>query len=167
MNSWHLLVSVLLAGASLAAASPAAADQYLRGVLDGEQKQWQVLESQGQSTAYFSDSGGYLDITLQGHEDARFSTKGAVSISMLAMDGRLPDEAEVIFFPEATLLPNYNSDGQDGELELTRFERNGDRLRISGRYRGTLGYVESARQRGEATRHMEVDIEFDLVLPQD
>lgn len=167
MNFTHLAVSLALAGVLGGATLTASADNILRGTLDGERREWQVLASHGESTAYFQDMDRLLEVTIQGHADARFTTKGALSISMLAMDGRLPSEAEVMYFPEATMLPNYSNEGQDGELELARFEQDGDRLHIRGRYRGSLGYVETMRPRTEPTRYIEVDVEFDLVLPRD
>jgi hypothetical protein len=166
VNATIKSIACLLAGVMGAAASTASAADRLRGTVDGEERQWQVLASHGESTAYFRDMNGLLEVTIQGHADARFTTKGALSISMLAMDGQLPFEAEVMYFPEAAMLPNFNSDGQDGELELERFEQDGDRLYIRGRYRGSLGYVETIRPRVEPTRHIDVDLEFDLALPR-
>lgn len=166
MNIKKLLSSLALAVTGLAAATGASADEILRGTLDGEQRQWHVLVAHGQSTTYFQDETGYLDVTIQGHAEPRFATKGALSISMLAMGGQPPDEADVMYFPEAGMLPNYNSDGQHGELELARFTIDGDELRVTGRYRGTLGYVETIGPRAAPTRVMEVDVEFDLIVPR-
>ena len=167
MNIKWLLYFILFGVMMLAAAPGALGDDVLRGTLDGEERQWHVLATHGQSTSYFREDFGYVEVTLQGHAEARFATKGALSISMLAMNGQLPVEAEVMYFPEATLLPNYNSDGQEGQLELERFAVEGDQLRITGRYQGTLRYVESIRPQGESSRHMTVDVRFDLLVPRE
>jgi hypothetical protein len=144
----------------------AAADQLFRGTLDGKAHEWHVLMAEGHSSSYFSDQGGWIDVTLQGHAEQRFSTKGALSISMLSMGGQPPDEVEVIYFPEATMLPNFNSEDQDAGLEISKFAINGDELHIAGRYRGSLRYVETMRPQSPSSRHMDIDVEFDLVVPR-
>jgi len=167
MNTRSLFSFILFGVMMLAAVPGALGDDVLRGTLDGEERQWHVLVAHGRSTSYFREDFGYVDVTLQGHAEARFSTKGALSISMLAMNGQLPVEAEVIYFPAATMLPNYNSDGQEGQLELEHFAVEGDQLRISGRYQGTLRYVESIGPKGQSSRHMAVDVRFDLRVPRE
>lgn len=159
---FFVLSAALIFGSPLAAA-----DQLFRGTLDGKAHEWQVVMAEGHSSSYFSDQGGYIDVTLQGHAEQRFSTKGALSISMLSMGGQPPDEVEVIYFPEATMLPNFNSEGQDAELEISKFAINGDELHITGRYRGSLRYVETMRPQSPSSRHMDIDVEFDLVVPRE
>jgi hypothetical protein len=160
-------LSCVLSAALLFGSPLAVADNLMRGTLDGKAHEWQIVMAEGHSSSYFSDQGAYIDVTLQGHAEQRFSTKGALSISMLSMGGQPPDEVEVMYFPEATMLPNFNSEGQDAELEISKFTINGDELHIAGRYRGLLRYVETIRPQGSSSRHMDIDVEFDLVVPRE
>ena len=124
-------VSCVLSAALLFGSPLAGADNLMRGTLDGKAHEWQIVMAEGHSSSYFSDQGAYIDVTLQGHAEQRFSTKGALSISMLSMGGQPPDEVEVMYFPEATMLPNFSSEGQDAELEISKFTINGDELHIA------------------------------------
>ncbi len=160
--------SGLILGTLLLSAAPLAlADSVLRGTLDGEARVWHVVQGGGNSTASFRADPAYIDVTLQGHAEKRFSTKGALSISLLAMGGQPPDEAEVMYFPEATMLPHYSSEGEAAEFEITEFSIDGDQLHIAGRYRGTLRYVETIRPQSPSSKRVEIDVEFDMVVPRE
>lgn len=150
--------------ALLSALSIADAGQSFKGTIGGEPREWHVVQGEGHSSVEFEDHGGYLDITIQGHASPRAVTKGAISITFMPTGGAIPDEAEVMYFPEGGMLPNFNNDGKGGELKLTRMAIEGDSILLTGRYTGTLQYVGKIGPGGrDPSRTLDVDIEFDVV----
>src|SRR5690554_8236825 len=75
----------------------------IRGTLDGEPHEWHVLSEGDMSTANFSElMPGMVNVTVQGHREARYEPQRTRRISFLVMQGA-PSEASVTYFHERGL----------------------------------------------------------------
>lgn len=153
-------VGILVAG-SLLLGTAAHADTF-EGTIDGEPRQWHILEYEGESTASFSEDFGMLDVSLQGHAEQRFTTQGTLSINFTLMDSQLIDEPEVMYLPESSMFPNYMAVEGSGQLTLDHYTVDGDTARFSGRYEGELMRYESMRDEPNADDTISVDVRFDI-----
>lgn len=141
---------------------PVAYADTLKGSIDGEQRTWHILERQGQSSASFSEIGpNAVSFTVQGHRAQRFETQGSLSINFMLMNGQPMGGAEVAYFPGRRMFPHYNTNDAPG-LELDEIVIDGDRARVSGRFRGELVHVESITAGEDPDNTVHVDVRFDV-----
>ncbi|WP_077280010.1 hypothetical protein [Thioalkalivibrio denitrificans] len=134
----------------------------MQGTIDGEQRTWHILERQGQSSASFSEIGpDAVSFTVQGHRAERFETQGALSINFMLMNGQPMGGAEVAYFPGRRMFPHYNTNDAPG-LELDEIVIDGDRARVSGRFRGEFVHVESMTAGEDPDNTIPVDVHFDV-----
>ena len=135
----------------------------IRGTLDGEPHEWHVLSEGDMSTANFSElMPGMVNVTVQGHREARYETQGTLSISFMVMQGA-PSEASVTYFHESGLTPHYGTES-DVPIELEVLELEGDSGRAKGRVSTSLAYVESMQSSHDAANSIDLDVEFDVTL---
>lgn len=135
----------------------------IRGTLDGEPHEWHVLSEGDMSTANFSElMPGMVNVTVQGHREARYATQGTLSISFMVMQGQ-PGDASVTYFHESGLTPHYGTES-DVPIEIEELEIDGETGRVKGRVATSLAYVESMMTEHDHDNAMEIDVTFDVVL---
>lgn len=133
----------------------------MEGVLGGEERQWQIIDRGGASTANFREiAPRMVQFSLQGHRGERFETEGSLSINFMAMNGVVSGPVEVSYFPASRMFPSYA--GRGNEVEIERLEVDGDRASVQGRFRGTLHHVEGIGATEDPDDTLDIDIHFDL-----
>lgn len=135
----------------------------IRGTLNGEPHEWHVLSEGDMSTANFSElMPGMVNVTVQGHREARYATQGTLSISFMVMQGQ-PGDASVTYFHESGLTPHYGTES-DVPIEIEALEIDGETGRVKGRVATSLAYVESMMTEHDHDNAMEIDVTFDVAL---
>lgn len=161
MTRQHLLTAFSLA--ALLGTAPAVANT-LKGTLNGEQREWTIIEARGgQSTASYDEIGpGMVNISIQGVEGKSYAVQGSLTLSMTLMQGKPVMPPEVAFFPEKKMLPNY-SESQPDDWKLETEPVGDGTMKVRGHYRGTLTRVEAIGQDPKADDTMKVDVRFDVL----
>lgn len=155
-----LLVAMLF-GMVLATACTALADD-VSGSVDGEARQWHVLQGDDGKTVSFSEfSPGFHTITIQAHRNNRYEVEGSVSITFSLMDGELSD-GQAMYFPEARMTPHFTDENAHEGLVLERVELDGGHTRLVGRYEGELAYRGSMFSEADETNTISLAVEFDV-----
>ncbi|KAA5805409.1 hypothetical protein F1654_05370 [Alkalicaulis satelles] len=154
------LLLAALPGLALAAA-PALADD-VSGSLDGEPRQWHVLQGEDSKTVNFrQDSPGFYSVTVQAHRNPRYEVEGSVSITFSLMGEEVLD-ATAMYFPEARMTPHFTDESALEGLVLERVELDGGQPRITGRYEGVLGYRASMFREPDPANTVSLVVEFDV-----
>lgn len=134
----------------------------LEGSIDGEERQWYILEADGRSTAEFSEHmPGMLGISVQGHAEESFAMRGTIAVSITLIDGEPVGGLEVSYFPEDGMFPMYTSAGES-DWNLDPVEEDGDTAAVSGHFTGTLQRVESMRDEPDPDDTLAVELRFDV-----
>lgn len=151
----------LTAAIGLNAGISLAADASLAGAIDGEPKEWVVVERETTSTASFSElSPGLIRVTIEGHQDDLVTTEGSLVITFMVMQGS-PRETEVNYFPEASRVPVYTLSESDG-LSLDTLDIDGDRARIVGSVEDELPRQESFTDEPDPDDSIQLEVRFDV-----
>ena len=140
----------------------------LEGELNGEIRQWHILESGGNSTANYSSLGaGMQTLTIQGHAENRYAMQGTLSINLTVMNGNLLDDPEVSYFPESRMFPIYSS--EDGSTTLQNFtvQQQGENIHVSGEVHGNLYRMEGIGQATNYDDTMSITVRFDAELKEE
>lgn len=162
MQPRHVMLGALIAAGLGLCAGQVMANE-ISGTLDGEPHEWHVLSEGGMSTANFSEfMPGMVNVTVQGHREARFETQGTLSIDFMVMQGT-PSEASVTYFHESGLTPHYGTE-EEVPIEIEELETDGDSGRVKGRVATSLAYVESMMAGHDHDNVMEIDVTFDVEL---
>lgn len=142
-------------------AGAALADE-VSGSVDGEARQWHVLQGDDGKTVKFRQlSPGIHQVTVQAHRNTRYEIEGSFSITFSLMDGELIG-SEAMYFPTARMTPHFsNENAQDG-LVLERVELEGGQARLVGRYEGELAYRESMFSELDGGNTISLVVEFDV-----
>lgn len=152
------VLTVLMA---LAAGVATAGESRLAGELDGETREWIIVERQTTSSAAFSElSSGLVRVTIAGHADDLVTTEGSLVITFMVMQGT-PREVEVKYFPEASRLPVYTLSQSDA-LDLDSIEIDGDTARIVGGFDGDIPRQEDFNEDPDPENSIHLDVEFDV-----
>ncbi|OYD23355.1 hypothetical protein [Oceanimonas baumannii] len=138
----------------------------LAGTLDGKQHNWHILEHQQGSTANFSEiMPGMYSVSIQGHRQNKYETKGTLTIDFMIMQGKA-NTASVTYFPESTLTPHYGTK-EEVSIQLDVLELNGDTGRASGSVETSLLYVENLQTEHNPNNKLQADIRFDVTLQKE
>ncbi|AGA35320.1 hypothetical protein TVNIR_3692 [Thioalkalivibrio nitratireducens DSM 14787] len=157
-----------VAGAALLAAHLiGGASDRVEGQIDGDARSWHVLEFEGESTATFHEfSHGMIGVSIQGHQAPRFQVQGTISIDFTIMNDQVLDGAEVAYFPERSMTPNY-ANGGDGRFELLTSDLSGPDARFEGRFVGTLVRFERMDDVPDPDDTIEVELYFDVTATRE
>jgi len=139
----------------------------IEGQIDGDARSWHVLEFEGESTATFHEfSHGMIGISIQGHQEPRFQVQGTISIDFTIMNDQVLDGAEVAYFPERSMVPNYANEGE-GRFELLTSDISGPQARFEGRFEGTLVRFERMDDVPNPDDTIEVELYFDVTAQRE
>jgi hypothetical protein len=139
----------------------------IEGQIDGDPRSWHVLEFEGDSTATFHEFGhGMVSVSIQGHQEPRFQVQGTISIDFAMMGNQVLGGAEVAYFPEPSMVPNYTNDGE-GRFELLRSDISGPEARFEGRFAGTLARTERMGDEPNPGDTIEVELYFDVTAKRE
>lgn len=155
------LLMAALPAMALATACTAMADD-VSGSVDGEARQWHVLQGDDGKTVNFSEfSPGFQTVTIQAHRSTRYEVEGSISITFSLMDGEISD-GEAMYFPEARMTPHFTDENAHERLVLERVELDGGDTRLVGRYEGELAYRGSMFSEADETNTVSLVVEFDV-----
>lgn len=133
----------------------------LQGTLNGEEQSWHILQKDDMSTASYTElSPGMLTVTLQGHSEQRYAVKGTLSVNFTMMNGQMIGNSEVTYFPTKKFMQNYSNQDKPAHWELEIKQAEGDRMRFTGRYKGTLNYT--GKPSDGQSESMDIDVNFDI-----
>jgi len=139
----------------------------IEGQIDGDARSWHVLEFEGESTATFHEfSHGMIGVSIQGHQERRFQVQGTISIDFTMMNDQVLGGAEVAYFPERSMVPNYANEG-DGRFELLTSDISGPEARFEGRFEGTLIRFERMDDVPNPDDTIEVELYFDVTAKRE
>ena len=140
----------------------------LEGELDGETRQWHILERGGNSTAYYSSFGaGMQTLTIQGHAENRYAMQGTLSINLTVMNGNLLGDPEVSYFPESRMFPSYSSEDGSATLQNFSMKQQGDHIHVSGEVLGNLYRMEGIGQDTNYDDTISINVRFDTELREE
>lgn len=140
----------------------------LEGELDGETRQWHILERGGNSTAYYSSFGaGMQTLTIQGHAENRYAMQGTLSINLTVMNGNLLGDPEVSYFPESRMFPSYSSEDGSATLQNFSMQQQGDHIHVSGEVLGNLYRMEGIGQDTNYDDTISINVHFDAELKEE
>ena len=140
----------------------------LEGELDGETRQWHILERGDNSTAYYSSFGaGMQTLTIQGHAEKRYAMQGTLSINLTVMNGNLLGDPEVSYFPESRMFPSYSSEDSSTTLHNFSMQQQGDNFHVSGEVRGNLYRMEGIGQDTNYDDTISINVHFDAELKEE
>lgn len=163
LRSRHSLSKTLFLTGLTAAAligSPAFADT-IEGSLNGKPQTWHVLNQGGASTANFTElSPGMQTVTLQGHVEEKFATRGTLSIGFTLMNGALLTPPEVSYFHTDRFMPSYGNQDTPPHWELSVSEIDGNSAHFVGRYQGALNL--QGKPEGDEPQTLELAVDFDV-----
>lgn len=143
--------------------APLAVANELTGTLNGEQHSWHILEHEQGSTANFSElMPGMYSVSIQGHRQNKYETKGTLTIDFMVIQGKV-NTASVTYFPESSLTPHYGTK-EEVPIQLDVLELNNENGRASGNVKTTLMYVENLQTEHNPNNTMEIDVSFDVRL---
>ncbi|MDV2858540.1 hypothetical protein [Oceanimonas sp. CAM02] len=146
--------------------APLAVANELTGTLDGKQHSWHILEHEQGSTANFSElMPSMYSVSIQGHRQNKFETKGTFVIDFMVMQGKA-SHASVSYFPESALTPHYGTK-EEVPIQLDVLEFNGDTGRASGSVKASLLYMESLQAGHNPDNNLQADIRFDVTLQKE
>ncbi|WP_429911322.1 hypothetical protein [Glycocaulis sp.] len=152
---------VALLGSLVLTTGTAFADE-VSGSLDGEARQWHVLQGEDGKTVNFSElSPGFHTVTVQAHRNTRYEVEGSVSITFTLMDGEIID-AEAMYFPEARMTPHFTDENAQDGLVLETVNLDGGTARLVGRYEGELAYRASMFREPDESNTVSLVVEFDV-----
>jgi hypothetical protein len=147
---------------SLTLAAGAAHADRVAGSVDGEAREWHVLDGPDGKTANWSVlPGGAQAVTIQAHRQDRFETQGSVSLTLHLFDGAVM-AAEAIYFPENGMLPHYSVQDAAGGLEIEALDLEAAPPRVAGRFEADLAYQESMFSEPDEARALSLVLEFDV-----
>ncbi|MCC4265802.1 hypothetical protein LL240_15270 [Oceanimonas baumannii] len=160
-----IITSLSLATLAMAIMQPALANK-LEGTLNNDKYNWHILEHQQGSTANFSElMPGMYSVSIQGHRQNKFETKGTFVIDFMVMQGKA-SHASVSYFPESALTPHYGTK-EEVPIQLDVLEFNGDTGRASGSVKASLLYMESLQAGYNPDNNLQADIRFDVTLQKE
>ncbi|WP_346351428.1 hypothetical protein N2M06_01995 [Oceanimonas sp. AH20CE76] len=146
--------------------TPLAVANELTGTLDGKQHSWHILEHEQGSTANFSElMPGMYSVSIQGHRQNKFETKGTFVIDFMVIQGKA-NSASVSYFPENALTPHYGTK-EEVPIQLNVLELNEDTGRASGSVKASLLYMESLQAGHNPDNNLQADIRFDVTLQKE
>ncbi|MFP4155924.1 MAG: hypothetical protein ACOC00_05055 [Halothiobacillaceae bacterium] len=131
----------------------------IEGQLNGEPRDWHVLQESEASSVNFQEiMPGMISYTIQGHAEPQYAVPGTLSLNFMDMNGSL-GEPEVSFFPNATLMPHYGeSTTRAWELDV---KDNADGSKqLTGHFIGTLIMVDHSSSNPDDS--MEVEVRFEV-----
>ncbi len=140
----------------------------LEGELNGEIRQWHILERGGNSTAYYSSLGaGMQTLTIQGHAENRYAMQGTLSINLTVMNGNLLGDPEVSYFPESRMFPPYSSEDNSVTLQNFSMQQQDNNIHVSGEVHGNLYRMEGIGQATNYDDKVSINVRFDTELKED
>ncbi|MGY6532842.1 hypothetical protein [Glycocaulis sp.] len=151
----------VLGSLALTTTGAALADE-VSGSVDGEARQWHVLQGEDGKTVNFSElSPGLYTVTVQAHRNTRYEIEGSVSVTFTLMGGEIID-AEAMYFAEARMTPHFTDENAQDGLVLETADLDGGTPRLVGRYEGELAYRASMFREPDETNTVSLVVEFDV-----
>ncbi|WP_104204027.1 hypothetical protein [Billgrantia saliphila] len=135
---------------------------HIRGLLDGEEREWYILRQGADSHATFTDLGESYTIDLTGFvEPDRVESLDSLSLSITLADGEVT--AFDVLHPIGTspMPPVFTSDGGDVQLMLEAFNVEGTAARVAGRLEGTLALQKSLEDAPTLDEGIDISVAFD------
>lgn len=161
MSFTRTVLMAVLPGVALATACTAMADD-VSGSVDGEARQWHVLQGEDGKTVNFSElSPGLYTVTVQAHRNTRYEVEGSVSVTFTLMNGEIID-GDAMYFPEARMTPHFTDENAQDGLVLETVDLDGGTPRLVGRYEGELAYRASMFREPDETNTVSLVVEFDV-----
>lgn len=133
----------------------------IAGVLDGEEREWFILERDGDSNAGFIDMGGGYRVDILGFVDPEaWVAQEGLSIGMTIVDGEVTEfDVHHLVGPTA-LPPVYTAEGGEVSLILESFEVEGAVARVAGRVEGRLAWQESLEAEPDLDAGLDLSVAF-------
>lgn len=140
----------------------------ITATIDGDQRTWFIVESNGASQSSWKGTGGYADVLLFGHasDDTITDETEALTIrfGVTNLDGTNTTELPEIAYLKDGLLESYVADSENAEVSVNSMEVEGERLAISGTFEATLGFTDDLGQTVDMSRSREISGSFDAVI---
>ncbi|CAO1665240.1 Secreted protein [Halomonas sp. NYA30] len=136
----------------------------IKGLLDGELREWFILSHGNDSNASFIESGDdHITIDITGFaDDEAWETQEALSISLTINEGELISAVVLHPLGDSTSPPLYTSEGGDVEVTLTHYERASQRVHVAGTIQGVLALQIQLDEPPSQEETIEIDVAFDV-----
>lgn len=160
---WKTIALVALAGwlPCSAVASESAAE--IKGLLEGDSREWFVLSHGNDSNASFIESGDDIKIDITGFvDDDEWETQESLVIGLTIHEEQLI--SAVILHPigASTSPPLYTSEGAEVTVTLTQYDRDRGRIHIAGRIEGELALQVRLDEPPSQEENINIDVAFDV-----
>lgn len=169
----HLAPAFALSAAVTAlalAAAPAAAQQRVggfSGTLDGEPREWHILDLRGQTSAGWYDNGGMAQVEVFGfpRPDSATDAVGGLEFSITLMGaGLVPMGASMTYYADGTRQLYLNVE-EEPEVRITSARVEGRQLHLSGEISGEVfRVIHLFREEVDEDDSRAITARFDLVL---
>lgn len=134
----------------------------LKGLLDGEEREWFILRQGGDSNATFTDLGDRIVIDLVGFDEPEPGrVRDSLSLSITLVEGEVARFDLLHPIGATSMPPVFTSENADVRLALETFDVEGGQARVVGRVEGVLALQKALDEEARLEEGVDISVEFD------